>query len=82
MAMGAKQSWNLMCNPTSLVARVYKAMYFPQTSLLDSNIGNNPGFAWRSMWRARQVLLYDCRSQIGNHSRIKVMHEPQVKGVV
>jgi hypothetical protein len=80
MAMVAKQGWNLMHKPTSLVARIYKARYFPRNSLLDSNLGNNPSFAWRSIWRARQVLAYGCRWQIGDGSKIRVMHEPWLRG--
>jgi ribonuclease HI len=79
MAMVAKQGWNFMHHPTSLVARLYKARYFPKTSFLDSNIGNNPSFAWRSIWRARHVLLLGCRWQIGDGSKISVMNEPWLR---
>jgi hypothetical protein len=69
--MVAKKGWNLMCNPTSLVARVYKARYFPQTSLLESNLGNNPSFAWRSICRARQVfyMVVDGKLRMGVESK-------------
>jgi hypothetical protein len=79
MAMVAKQGWNFMHHPSSLVARIYKARYFPRTSFLESNIGSNPSFAWRSIWRARQVLLLGCRWQIGDGSKIKVMNEPWLR---
>jgi ribonuclease HI len=79
MAMVAKQGWNFMHNPTSLVARLFKARYFPNNSFLSSSIGNNPSFAWRSIWRARQVLLLGCRWQIGDGSKIKVMNEPWLR---
>ncbi|KAK2360556.1 hypothetical protein QL285_085815 [Trifolium repens] len=45
MAMVAKQGWNLMNKPSTLVSRVFKARYFPHSSFLESNIGNNPSFA-------------------------------------
>ncbi|KAK2370478.1 hypothetical protein QL285_083527 [Trifolium repens] len=80
MAMVAKQGWNLMQNPTSLVSRLYKARYFPQNSFLSSCLGNNPSFAWRSIWRARQVLLLGSRWQIGDGSKIQVMNEPWLRG--
>jgi hypothetical protein len=80
MAMVAKQGWNFMHNSTSLVARLYKARYFPHNSFLSSSLGNNPSFAWRSIWRARQVLLLGCRWQIGDGSKIQVMHEPWLRG--
>jgi hypothetical protein len=79
LAMVAKQGWNFMHKPTSLVARLFKARYFPQNSFLSSSIGNNPSFAWRSIWRARQVLLLGCRWQIGDGSKIKVMNEPWLR---
>jgi ribonuclease HI len=79
MAMVAKQGWNFMNNSTSLVARLFKARYFPKNSFLESNLGNNPSFAWRSIWRARKVLSYGCRWQIGDGSKIKLMHEPWLK---
>jgi hypothetical protein len=79
MAMVAKQGWNFMNNPTTLVARLYKARYFPKNSFFEANIGNNPSFAWRSIWRARQVLFYGCTWQIGDGSKIKIMHEPWLR---
>jgi ribonuclease HI len=80
MAMVAKQGWNFMHNPTSLVARLYKARYFPHNSFLSSSLGSNPSFAWRSIWRARQVLMLGCRWQIGDGSKIQLMNEPWLRG--
>ncbi|KAK2413785.1 putative mitochondrial protein [Trifolium repens] len=79
MAMVAKQGWNFLSNPSSLVARVYKARYFPHSSFLVSNLGSNPSFAWRSIWKARQVLSFGCRWQIGDGNSIQVMHEPWLR---
>jgi hypothetical protein len=31
------------------------------------------------MWRARQVLLYGCRWQIGDGRKIQIMHEPWLR---
>jgi hypothetical protein len=79
MAMVAKQGWNMINKPNSLVAKIFKARYFPRSSLLDSNLGNNPSFTWRSIWRSKQVLLYGCRWSIGDGSNIKVMGEPWLR---
>jgi hypothetical protein len=79
MAMVAKQGWNFMHNSNTLVARLYKARYFPKNSFLESHLGNNPSFAWRSIWRSREVLAYGCRWQIRDGSKIKVMHEPWLR---
>ncbi|XP_058746447.1 uncharacterized protein LOC131619359 [Vicia villosa] len=61
MAMVAKQGWYIMANPTSLVARIFKAKYFPNSSFFDSKIGNNPSFVWRSLWKAKAVLQLGSR---------------------
>ncbi|GAU39014.1 hypothetical protein TSUD_378900 [Trifolium subterraneum] len=79
MAMVAKQWWNLMNKPFTLVAKIFKARYFPHSSFIDSKLGNNPSFVWRSIWKSRQVLLDGCRWQIGDGSNIRVMHEPWLR---
>ncbi|CAJ2650781.1 unnamed protein product [Trifolium pratense] len=63
----------------TLVARIYKARYFPKSSLLDSHLGNNPSYSWRSIWNSRQVLINGCRWRIGEDTKIKVMNEPWFK---
>jgi hypothetical protein len=76
MAMVAKQGWNFIKKPNSLVAKVYKARYFPNSSFIASHLGNNPSYAWRSIWKSRQVLMRGCRWSIGDGTKIHVMHEP------
>ncbi|CAJ2665105.1 unnamed protein product [Trifolium pratense] len=56
MAMVAKQAWKILQNPDTLVARLIKARYFPRSTLLEASLGYNPSFAWRSIWKARQLL--------------------------
>jgi hypothetical protein len=53
LAMVAKQGWNIMTRPHTLVAKIYKARYFPNTSLFDSHLGHSPSYAWRSIWNSR-----------------------------
>lgn len=49
LAMLAKQAWRLHTNPTSLIAQVYKAKYYPHLDILKANIGTTPSYAWRSI---------------------------------
>ncbi|GAU24809.1 hypothetical protein TSUD_157220 [Trifolium subterraneum] len=79
-AMVAKQVWNIVQNPNSLVAKLIKARYFPRSSLFEAPLGYNPGFAWRSMWQARQILSLGCRCRIGSGVNIRVMHDPWLRG--
>ncbi|GAU49341.1 hypothetical protein TSUD_184240 [Trifolium subterraneum] len=78
--MVAKQAWNIVQNPNSLVAKLMKARYFPHSSLFEASLGYNPSFAWRNMWHARQILSLGCRWRIGSRDNIQVMHDPWLRG--
>ncbi|XP_058774294.1 uncharacterized protein LOC131648560 [Vicia villosa] len=80
MAMVAKQGWSLLSKPDTLVSRIFKARYFPNNSFLDSSLGYNPSFVWRSIWKSREVLTLGCRWCIGDGSQINIMQEPWFRG--
>ena len=71
LAMLAKQGWRLLSNPHSLVARIYKAKYFPHDDVLNSQLGNNPSYAWRSIFNDLKVIKRGTRWRVGNG---KVIH--------
>jgi hypothetical protein len=80
MAMVAKQAWHILQNPDTLVAKIIKARCFPCSTLFEASLGYNPSFAWRSIWKARQVLLLGCRWRIGGGDKIRVMYDPWLRG--
>jgi hypothetical protein len=45
-ALLAKQGWRLITNPLSLVARMFKAKYFPKCDFLKAKQGQNMSYAW------------------------------------
>ena len=57
MALLANQSWRLLQNPQSLFYRVFKARYFPNCSIMEATLGNNPSFLWWSILSGREVIL-------------------------
>jgi hypothetical protein len=81
LATIAKQGCNIMTKPHTLVAKLYKARYFPNSSLFDSKIGHNPSYAWRGIWKARHILMNGCRWRIGNGTSIKIMSEPWLRDI-
>jgi hypothetical protein len=80
MAMVAKRGWRLIQNPGSLVARILKARYFPKSSFINSNLGNNPSYAWKSLWKSREVLRKGCRWVVGDGRSVRVMEDTWVRG--
>ena len=41
----AKRVWRILNNPSSLVARVIKARYFPTGNLLNAKLGSSPSYS-------------------------------------
>ncbi|MBA0635604.1 hypothetical protein Godav_021843, partial [Gossypium davidsonii] len=50
----AKQVWRILDQPHCLLARVFKARYFPKSDVLSAKIGAYPSFTWRSICNARE----------------------------
>ncbi|XP_019179273.1 PREDICTED: uncharacterized protein LOC109174494 [Ipomoea nil] len=57
LAMLGKQACRFLTNPSSLVAKVYKARYFPATSFIDAKVGSCPSYAWRSIMAAHDMVV-------------------------
>ena len=71
LAMLAKQRWRLLSNPHSLVTRIYKAKYYLHGDVLNSQLGSNPSYAWRSIFNSLEVIKRGTRWKVGNG---KVIH--------
>jgi hypothetical protein len=69
MALLAKQCWRLLQNPQSLFYRVFKAWYFPNCSIMEATLGNNPSFLWRSILSGREVILKGLSWRSSNNGR-------------
>ncbi|CAH9132186.1 unnamed protein product [Cuscuta epithymum] len=76
VAMLAKQAWRLFTEPNTLVARVYQAKYYQKRSFLESGLGSNPSFIWRSICEAKGVISEGYRWSVGNGQSIKVWTDP------
>lgn len=72
LALISKQFWRLMQNPTSLVARVYKAKYHPNCSLLEAKKGGNPSFIWSSLMESQEIIHRHSRWRIGDGRSVKI----------
>ncbi|XP_073015297.1 uncharacterized mitochondrial protein AtMg00310-like [Primulina eburnea] len=79
LAMLGKQAWNLIAKPDSLMTRVLKAKYFPNSNFLDASLGHNPSFIWRSLWSSRIIIKRGVRWRIGKGDKINVWREPWLR---
>lgn len=56
VALLGKQGWRLQTQPETLLAKVFKARYYPTSDFLNSSLGYNPSFTWRSIMTSQAHL--------------------------
>ncbi|XP_031095051.1 uncharacterized protein LOC115999336 [Ipomoea triloba] len=76
LAMLGKQAWRFLTMPQSLVARVYKARYYPRTSFFNASLGNCPSYCWRSIMAAQDLVCGGIRRRIGNGKSTLIWGHP------
>ena len=76
LAMLGKQGWKLLTDEGSLIAKIYKAKYFPNCNFLAAELGHNPSYVWRSILATQQLLRNGVCWRIGNGTRVRVWGEP------
>lgn len=74
-AMLAKQAWRLIENPTSLMAKVLRGVYFPHTSFLKSKVGYKASFVWRSLQWGKELIDSGTYWRIGDGRCILVYND-------
>lgn len=75
-ALLGKQGWRLIQNPESLVARLYKARYYPGGNFLNAMFGNSPSYIWRSILEAQNLLKNGLSCRVGNGNDINILTDP------
>jgi hypothetical protein len=66
LALLARQFWHLLTQPASHSSRILKAKYFPNSSILDAQLGNSPSTIWRSILEGRDVMKQGIIKRIGD----------------
>jgi hypothetical protein len=75
MAMLAKQGWRLLHHQDSLAAQFLKEKYYPNNSFLSAHLGARPSFAWRSIFKSRDLLREGLVWRVGNGESIKIWED-------
>lgn len=71
-ALLAKQGWRIIQNENSLVARIFKVRYFPNSTFLEAPVKRNCSFIWRSIASARPILRQGCSWRVGDGQKIRI----------
>ncbi|XP_042950136.1 uncharacterized mitochondrial protein AtMg00310-like [Carya illinoinensis] len=71
-ALLAKQGWRIMTEEISLLHKVFKANYFPQTRFCDAKLGSSPSYVWKGIWEPKRNLLRGCRWRVGDEKAINI----------
>lgn len=78
LALLAKQAWRLLSFPNSLIARVFRAKYFPSGDIFSSVLSSSPSSCWRGIFESLVVLTKGIRWQIGNGLSVHIWNDPWV----
>ncbi|KAL6213530.1 hypothetical protein ACLB2K_012977 [Fragaria x ananassa] len=80
-AMIAKQAWRITQHRNSLVARLYKAKYYPGGSFWTTEPHPSPSYSWRSIFSTWEVLLQGSYWQVGDGIFINGATDSWIPGV-
>ncbi|XP_012477492.1 uncharacterized protein LOC105793109 [Gossypium raimondii] len=68
----AKRGWRILNYLDSLLAQVLKAKCFPNNNFLDSCLGNNASYTWKSIWATKGILREGMCWRVGRGEQITV----------
>ncbi|XP_023911364.1 uncharacterized protein LOC112022977 [Quercus suber] len=72
LALLAKQGWRLQNGHNSLLYRILKAKYFPNSDFLNVALGTNPSYTWRNILSAQSIVKQGVRWRVGNGKDIRI----------
>ena len=71
-ALLAKHTWRLLHDTNPLFYCVFKAKFFPNSTMMEAKIPANASYAWRSIMRGRDVIKRGSRWRIGSGDSIHI----------
>lgn len=68
----AKQGRGILTNPSSLVSKVLKTIYYKDVSFMDAKLGNTSSLIWKNIGGARNLIKEGLRWMIENEDDINI----------
>ena len=75
LSMLARQAWRMLINPDSLCARVLKAKYFLNISLLEAQPMRGISYSWRSILKEFELLKEGIIWRIGDGTSVNIWQD-------
>lgn len=79
IALLGKHIWSFIHNANSLVSRIFKARYFPHSTVLKAAKGQCGSFLWSGIWTAKEELKKGFRWVLGNRDSIVAAKDPWLR---
>lgn len=80
LALMGKHVWNFLSNRNSLVARIFKARYYPDCHILKAPKGSGVSFIWTGIWEAKETLGKGFKWVLGDGQEINIFSDPWLRG--
>ena len=74
-ALLAKQAWRLLNNISSLLYKVFKARFFPNSSLMEAADSRMGSYTWKSILRGRDIIQRGAIWRIGSGEKINIWQQ-------
>src|ERR1044072_3598 len=74
-ALVAKNWWRLLKCSNSMLARVYRSVYYPDGNILTSKLGYRPSYAWTSISKSKKIFQDGGRWKVGNSRLINIWED-------
>ena len=68
----AKQAWRLLHNKQSLFYKVFKARFFPNTSIMEASDSRMRSYAWKSILVGREFIKRGSSWRIRNGEKVNI----------
>ena len=71
----AKHAWHLLHNKTSLFYKVFKARFFPNSTIMEAADSRMGSYAWKNILRGRDIIQRGARWRVRNGENINIWQQ-------
>lgn len=72
IALLSGQAWRILVSPEALSSRLLNAIYFPNSSIVNAELGFHPSQIWIAVLEGRGALTHGIIHRVGNGATTKV----------